>query len=240
MAWCRRKPRCRQDATPPDVRRAIPVPAPPASALHLQRPMIDAHFHVWQLARGDYGWLTPAMGVIHRDVSVDDWRAHSAPCGVVGGVLVQAAPTEAETRFLLQQAQDADDVLGVVGWVDMLAHDAPARIAELARQPKLKALRPMLQDLPDPDWILQDALLPAFEAMLRCELAFDALVKPLHLPRIAALARRHLRRHQPDLRRRGTARGVVCARPHRPGAVRGTDRRRLRRANQRSGEVRVA
>lgn len=153
--------------------------------------MIDAHFHVWQLARGDYGWLTPAMGVIHRDVSVADWRAASAPCGVAGGVLVQAAPTEAETRFLLQQARDANDVLGVVGWVDLLAHDAPARITDLARQPKLKALRPMLQDIPDPDWILKDALLPAFEAMLRCELAFDALVKPVHLPRIAALARRH-------------------------------------------------
>ena len=21
--------------------------------------MIDSHFHIWQLARGDYGWLTP-------------------------------------------------------------------------------------------------------------------------------------------------------------------------------------
>jgi L-fuconolactonase len=171
----------------PDARRAITAP----TASSLQLPMIDAHFHIWQLARGDYGWLTPAMGVIHRDVSVEDWRAASAPCGVVGGVLVQAAPTEAETWFLLQQARSADDVLGVVGWVDMLAHDAPQRIAELARQPKLKALRPMLQDIPDPDWILQGALSPAFEAMLRFELAFDALVKPLHLRRIAALARRY-------------------------------------------------
>jgi L-fuconolactonase len=154
-------------------------------------PMIDAHFHIWQLTRADYGWLTPALGAIFRDVALNDWRAVSAPCGVRGGVLVQAAPTEAETRFLLQQAKGASDVLGVVGWADMLAGDAPGRIADLASEPKLKALRPMLQDIPDPDWILQDALLPAFEAMLRCELAFDALVKPVHLPRIAALARRH-------------------------------------------------
>ncbi|MEO7939275.1 MAG: amidohydrolase family protein [Burkholderiaceae bacterium] len=153
--------------------------------------MIDAHFHIWQLARADYGWLTPAMGSIHRDVALADWRTVSAPCGIRGGILVQAAPTEAETLFLLQQARDAADVLGVVGWVDMPAHDAPERIAKLARQPKLKALRPMLQAIPDPDWILQSALSPAFQAMLRCDLAFDALIKPEHLPRVATLARRY-------------------------------------------------
>lgn len=150
--------------------------------------MIDAHFHIWQLARGDYGWLTPAMGRIHRDVALDDWRRVSRPCGITGGVVVQAAPTEAETHFLLRQADGARDVLGVVGWTDLLAPDAPARIAALAASAKLKALRPMLQDIADPDWVLQDALAPAFEAMLACGLAFDALVKPVHLPRVRVLA----------------------------------------------------
>ena len=63
--------------------------------------MIDAHFHIWQLARGDYGWLTPAMGAIHRNIGLDDWRTVSRPAGITRGILVQAAPTEAETRFLL-------------------------------------------------------------------------------------------------------------------------------------------
>lgn len=153
--------------------------------------MIDAHFHIWQLDRGDYGWLTPAMGRIYRDVSLDDWRRESRPVGVTGGVVVQAAPTEAETAFLLEQAGPAADVLGVVGWVDLLAPDAPQRIAALAAHPKLKALRPMLQDIADPDWILQGGLRPAFQAMLACDLAFDALVKPQHLPRIQTLALRY-------------------------------------------------
>lgn len=153
--------------------------------------MIDAHFHIWQLARGDYGWLTPAMGRIHRDVSLDDWRSVSRPCGVTGGVVVQAAPTEDETQFLLQQVESAPDVLGVVGWVDLLASDAPARIAALAAHPKLRALRPMLQDLPDPDWILQPSLEPAIHAMLDSDLTFDALVRPEHLPRIRVLAQRY-------------------------------------------------
>jgi L-fuconolactonase len=153
--------------------------------------MIDAHFHIWQLARGDYGWLTPALGAIHRDVSLDDWRQVRAASGVTAGILVQAAPTQAETHFLLEQARAAPDVLGVVGWVDMLAEDAPQRIRSLARDSKLCGLRPMLQDLPDPDWILQDALRPALDAMLACDLSFDALVKPVHLSRILALATRY-------------------------------------------------
>jgi L-fuconolactonase len=157
--------------------------------------MIDAHFHIWQLARSDYGWLTPALTPIYRDVTVADWQRTSAPCGVTGGIVVQAAPTETETAFLLQTAASSNAVLGVVGWVDMLAPDAARRVERLAREPKLKGLRPMLQDLADPDWILQPAVQPALHAMAACGLAFDALIKPVHLPRILHLARQH-----PELR----------------------------------------
>jgi L-fuconolactonase len=156
-------------------------------------PPLDAHFHCWRLDRGDYGWLTPALQPIHRDVSIDDWRREAASLAVHQGIVVQAAPTEGETRFLLAQARaHGDAVLGVVGWVDLLAADAPSRIAALARaEPKLRGLRPMLQDIADADWILQPALAPALEAMAAQGLVFDALVKPLHLPRITELACRH-------------------------------------------------
>lgn len=157
--------------------------------------IVDAHFHCWRLARGDYGWLTSALAPIYRDVTVEDWQREARPLGVQAGVLVQAAPTEAETLFLLSEAARHDAVRGVVGWVDLLARDAPERIAQLAAtQPKLKGLRPMLQDIADPDWILQPALAPALDAMAAHGLVFDALVKPLHLPRVLVLCDRH-----PDL-----------------------------------------
>jgi L-fuconolactonase len=156
--------------------------------------IVDAHFHCWQIGRGDYGWLTPALGVIHRDVTIDDWQREAQPLGVAAGVLVQAAPTEAETAFLLEQAARHDAVRGVVGWVDLLAADAPDRIARLAAsQPKLKGLRPMLQDIADTGWILQPALTPALEATAACGLVLDALVQPRHLRLLPALCARHPR-----------------------------------------------
>ncbi len=157
--------------------------------------MIDAHFHVWRLDRGDYGWLTPELTPIYRDVTLQDWRLQSRPCGVSAGILVQAAPTEAETLFLLEQAAVAPDVLGVVGWTDLLAPDAAQAVGRLAAKPKLKGLRPMLQDLPDPAWILQPALAPALQAMVRHQLVFDALAKPEHIQHLLTLASSY-----PDLR----------------------------------------
>lgn len=153
--------------------------------------IVDSHFHAWRLARGDYGWLTPALGGLYRDFGIEDWQRQAAPLGVRRGVLVQAAPTEAETRYLLELAAPHEGVAGVVGWADLLAPDASERVAELARQPKLKGLRPMLQDIADPDWVLQAALAPALRAMAGAGLVFDALIHPHQLPRIRELARRH-------------------------------------------------
>ena len=105
---------------------------------------------------------------------------------------MQAAPSEAETRFLLAAAgASAGLVQGVVGWVDMAAPDAPARIAALARDPLLKSLRPMLQDITDDAWMLDPRLDPAFRALIELGLCFDALVQPRHLPFLLRLIERY-------------------------------------------------
>jgi L-fuconolactonase len=158
----------------------------------MKHPMpVDAHFHAWRLDRGDYGWLTPSLAPIYRDVAVSDWQAQAAPHGIGAGVLVQAAPTRAETLQLLAWADAHAAVRGVVGWEDFAAPDAPARIVALARHPRLKGLRPMLQDIAQTDWILQDAVQPALQAMAGAGLVLDALIQPRHLPLMPEVARRH-------------------------------------------------
>jgi L-fuconolactonase len=104
---------------------------------------------------------------------------------------VQAAPTEAETRWLLDLARRTPSVAGVVGWLDFDAPDAADRVSTLAADALLVGLRPMIQDLADDDWMLRSHLDVSLTAMARHRLVFDALVKPRHLARLAALADRH-------------------------------------------------
>jgi L-fuconolactonase len=156
--------------------------------------MIDAHQHFWRVARGDYGWLTPELGPIYRDFMPDDLAPILARHGVSGTILVQAAPTLAETRFMLDLARTTPFVKGVVGWVDFEAADAPAQIAALAADPLLVGLRPMVQDIADDGWLLRLSLRPALDAMAAHGLVFDALVLPRHLPRLARFISRY-----PDL-----------------------------------------
>jgi len=162
--------------------------------------IIDAHHHLWQRSRGDYDWLdsriNPALGPIERDYLVEDYRPLAAANGIAGSVLVQAAQTEAETRWLLAQAHAANDLVrGVVGWIDMAAPDAADVLEALAQDRLLRSIRPMLQDIPELDWVLHPRLAVAFRALIDLDLSFDLLIRPAHLRSSLTLLTRY-----PDLR----------------------------------------
>jgi L-fuconolactonase len=152
---------------------------------------IDAHQHFWQLAARAGAWPPAELVPIYRDFGPEDLSALLRQNGVAATVLVQSLPSEADTRYLLDLADRHRFIAAVVGWVDLKAPDAPQRIAAMAAHPKLRGLRPMLQDLDDEGWIDDPALAPAVDAMLRHGLSFDALVLPRHLPALLAFARRH-------------------------------------------------
>jgi L-fuconolactonase len=153
--------------------------------------IIDSHQHYWRLARGDYGWLTGKLGPIYRDFEPDDMVPLLETAGVARTIAVQAAPTEAETQYLLALAKKTPSIAGVVGWTDFDRSDAPGRIAAMARNPLLVGLRPMIHDIANPDWMLSPAVGKTLAAMQRKGLVFDALVRPPHLSRLLVLADRH-------------------------------------------------
>lgn len=146
---------------------------------------IDAHHHFWRPARGDYHWLRPdvhALAPICRDFDPADLQPLLAAHGVVQTVLVQAADSEAETDFLLSLAEAHPFIGGVVGWVDLSRTDSVATLERWAAEhPKLKGIRPMLQDLPDADWIARAPHPEVMRTLIRLGLRFDALVQPWHL-----------------------------------------------------------
>ena len=152
--------------------------------------IVDAHQHFWDPARGDYGWLAPD-NPIHRVFGTADLRPRLVETGVDATILVQAAPTVAETDYMLGIARKTPFVLGVVGWVDLLAPDAGDELRRRAADLLFLGVRPMLQDIADPNWILQPALTPALNTIAAEGLVFDALILSHQLGVVTELAQRH-------------------------------------------------
>lgn len=155
---------------------------------------VDSHQHFWRPARGDYGWLradVPALAPLHRDFLPDDLAPLLQRHGVHHTVLVQAAPSEAETDFLLSLADRHDAVGGVVGWLDLSRESSIATLDRWAQHPKFRGLRPMLQDLPQPDWIATAPHAAVVDRMKQVGARLDALVKPPQLDALLRFVRRH-------------------------------------------------
>lgn len=152
---------------------------------------IDSHQHYWTLSRGDYGWMSPDLGPIFRDFSPDDLSPLLKASGIDKTIVVQAADSVAETEFLLGLADKTPSIAGVVGWVDMAKDDSISTLERLAKNPKFKGIRPMIQDIEDNDWILRPVLDRTFEALVELGLSFDALVLPKHLRNLQTRLEKH-------------------------------------------------
>lgn len=152
--------------------------------------VIDAHHHLWALDTPGHQWPSSTEATIFRDFGLDDLTASVGDIPIVSTVLVQSQPNDADTDWMLEVAASSPRIGAVIGWVDLAAQTAPARIAELARHPKLRGIRPMLQGISDTDWLLQPTLTSALEAMQDHGLRLDALVQPRHLPMLARFVRR--------------------------------------------------
>jgi L-fuconolactonase len=152
---------------------------------------IDSHQHFWQVSRGDYEWLTPELELLYRDYLPQNLTPILSEGNVSQTILVQAAETHAETEFMLSLANEHELIAGVVGWVDMLSQQAVAQIQNFAQDPYFKGIRPMLQDIADPKWMLLPQLNDCFLALMDQGLSFDALVLPEHLHNLQILAQRY-------------------------------------------------
>jgi L-fuconolactonase len=149
--------------------------------------MIDAHQHIWKIGEHGCTWPTEAAGPIHRDYTLQDFRRVALAHGVHATALVQSQEDDRDTDWLLEVAADDDIVSGVVGWTDLAAPEAPLRIADLARKPKLVGLRPMVQHR-EADWYDDPALVAGYRAMAIHGLRLDALVRVQHLAALGRLA----------------------------------------------------
>jgi L-fucono-1,5-lactonase len=161
------------------------------------RGAVDAHHHLWNPSDPGQGWLAdPALAAIRRRFDLQD--LHDAVRGGVGGrtvtatVLVQSVARTDESERLLATAGNDDLVAAVVGWVD-LTGDVPAQLERLHAGyggHLLRGVRHLVQDEPDPQWLLREDVLVGLRALIDADLPYDVLVRPPQLPAAVELSRR--------------------------------------------------
>jgi len=159
-------------------------------------PRIDAHQHFWNRSKAHYPWLTAAAPEIYLDFFPRQLKPLLDAAGISQTVLVQAANSSDDTVAMLTQAEENDWIAGVVGWVPLRDPSAARQALErYARHPKFRGVRHLIHDEPDPDWVVQPAVLESLRLVAGHGLSFDVVaVFPNHLKHVPALAR-----NAPDL-----------------------------------------
>ena len=152
---------------------------------------IDAHQHYWNPARGDYDWMPMDNPVLARSYRPSDLEPQLAAHEIDRTIVVQAAATIHETEYLLGIADATPSIAGVVGWIDFEKPGDLTHLERLAKHPKFKGVRPMIQDIPDDGWMLRDDVQWGFEAVAKLGLSFDALGFPRHLANFLTILKRY-------------------------------------------------
>ena len=134
---------------------------------------IDAHHHLWELARRPQAWLDGhGMAPIRRDFTLTDLAAPAKAAGIDRTVLVQVLPSLAETAEFLALAGESDLIAGVVGWADLTSPAVPETLSALRSGPggsRLAGIRHLVQGEPDPRWLARPDVRRGLRAVQRLD-----------------------------------------------------------------------
>lgn len=155
--------------------------------------IVDAHHHFWNPARIPQGWMTAEHAAINRAFEPPDLQPLLALSGVAMTVLVQSACEDRDTDYMFELVDDVPWVGAVTAWCRLDDVDAArARLDALAAHPKLRAIRHLIHEEPDPHWLLRDEVQPGLALLEERGLLLEMpVVFPDHLGDVPELARRY-------------------------------------------------
>lgn len=148
---------------------------------------IDAHQHFWNISRGDYGWITENIPTLYRDFGPEDLTSHLSTYEIEKTVLVQAAPTIEETKFLLSLSENEEIIAGVVGWLDLENEHYQDQLAMFMEHPKFLGVRIMIQDMEDETILLDPTYFNAMKHLADIDIPVDLLVTHKQLDTVVKL-----------------------------------------------------
>ena len=143
---------------------------------------IDSHQHFWSYSATDYPWIGAGMERLARDFLPGDLEPTAAAVGIGGTVAVQARQTLEETHWLLDLAKRYPLIRGVVGWVDLRSPAVGDQLAECVAREKFLGVRHVVQDEPDPRFLLGADFFRGLKTLHPLGLTYDLLLYAPQLP----------------------------------------------------------
>ena len=131
------------------------------------------------------------MEALARDFLPADLREEMRACEIDGSVAVQARQSVEETDWLLESAQQANFIRGVVGWAPIASADFPRVLERWSGNSLLKGLRHVIQDEADDDFINRQDFNSGIAVLAGSNLIYDILIYERHLPAAIKFVDRH-------------------------------------------------
>ena len=148
--------------------------------------MIDSHHHLWNYDPLRHNWIDDSMERIKHDFTGQSITSLASSQGVAGTVLIQVDQTEAETLWLLDQAEKYEIIKAVVGWVDLRADNVEERLAYFKKFKQLKGFRHIAQAEPN-DFLTGKAFQRGIASLHDFGYSYDVLVYHYQLPAVVEL-----------------------------------------------------
>jgi len=153
--------------------------------------IIDSHHHFWKYNLEEFNWIDDEMKTIRRDFLPNDLKKILDKVGIDGVISVQARQKIEETDWLLTLAEQYDFIKGVTGWLPLFDKKIESYLEKYSNNKNLKALRHVIQDEPDDNFILRDDFNEGIRLLKQFDLPYEILIFEKHLPQAIRFVDRH-------------------------------------------------
>ncbi len=153
--------------------------------------IIDSHQHFWKYNSKDYGWIGEDMHPLKRDFLPPELDMEAEKSGVKGSIAVQARQSILETECLLELAEFHSIIKGIVAWLPLVDSRLEKYLDQYSSNPYLKALRHVLHDEEDINYMLRDDFNRGISLLKNYHLSYDILIFERHLPQTITFVDKH-------------------------------------------------
>ncbi len=151
--------------------------------------IVDSHQHFIDPGRFQYYWMKGVPPALHRRFSPGDVREEMRKSGVSSAVVVQAHPSEEESRSLVELCGQFPFIRGVVASVDLTDPSLDGTLRDYRALPAIRAVRHQQAEDKDSQWFLRPEVLRGLEAVQKSGLCYDFLCRSHQLHATAKVAK---------------------------------------------------